>query len=274
MKVIIPMAGVGDRFVAKGYLDPKPLIKVNGKMIIEYILDSFPDDQIVFICNSIHLRNTNMSSVLKELRPNCEIIEIDSHKFGPVYTVKQAFDVIEDDKDVMVCYCDNPFIWNRKDFDTYLEGNDVDGCVLTHTGFHPHTLSDTKMAFLKIDNGLISEIKEKECYTNDPQTEHASTGAYYFRKGHVLKKYFDEALDKQVSFNGEFYVTLVYNLLIRDGFKVGFLDTPYAIVFGTPEEVEHYNAWKVITSGKQVRSKDDLIKSFDYWKKFHESNLC
>ena len=32
------MAGRGDRFVDKGYTNPKPLIKVNGKMIIEYIL--------------------------------------------------------------------------------------------------------------------------------------------------------------------------------------------------------------------------------------------
>ena len=43
MKVIIPMAGMGDRFVQRGYKDPKPLIKAGDKRIIEYILD-FRDD--------------------------------------------------------------------------------------------------------------------------------------------------------------------------------------------------------------------------------------
>ena len=64
MKVLIPMAGRGDRFVDKGYKDPKPLIKVNGKMIIEYILEMFGDtDDITFICNDDHLRYTKMEEI-------------------------------------------------------------------------------------------------------------------------------------------------------------------------------------------------------------------
>ena len=41
MKIIVPMAGTGNRFVQAGYTDPKPLIKVMGKRVIEYILDAF-----------------------------------------------------------------------------------------------------------------------------------------------------------------------------------------------------------------------------------------
>ena len=41
MKIIVPMAGVGDRFIKAGYVDPKPLIEVNGKRIIEYIIEMF-----------------------------------------------------------------------------------------------------------------------------------------------------------------------------------------------------------------------------------------
>ena len=53
MKIVIPMAGTGNRFVQKVYADPKPLIRVNGKRIIEYILDMFDveNDEFVFICN-------------------------------------------------------------------------------------------------------------------------------------------------------------------------------------------------------------------------------
>ena len=59
MKVLIPMAGTGNRFVQAGYQDPKPLINVGGKRIIEYILDMFDEkDEIVFICNTEHLSST------------------------------------------------------------------------------------------------------------------------------------------------------------------------------------------------------------------------
>ena len=61
MKIVFPMVGTGNRFVEKGYTDPKPLIKVNGKRIIEYILEMFSvDDEFIFICNDTHINTTNM----------------------------------------------------------------------------------------------------------------------------------------------------------------------------------------------------------------------
>jgi choline kinase len=90
MKIIIPMAGIGSRFMAARYEDPKPLIKVNGKMIIEYILDMFDEeDEIVFICNQKHLQETDIEKVLKKLSPNSRTVSMPVHKLGPVYTVQQ-----------------------------------------------------------------------------------------------------------------------------------------------------------------------------------------
>lgn len=85
MKIIVPMAGTGNRFVEKGYTDPKPLIRVNGKRIIEYILDMFdPSDEFVFICNDIHLATTDMRDVLLSLKSNAKIVGMPQHKLGPV----------------------------------------------------------------------------------------------------------------------------------------------------------------------------------------------
>jgi len=275
MKIVIPMAGSGNRFVQSGYTEPKPLIKVNGKRIIEYILDMFSEeDDIVFICNEKHLEETDMEKVLLSLRPKCTIVSMPVHKLGPVYTVKQVYDLIEDDEEVIVSYCDNPYLWDREDFKRHIENNNLDGCVLSHSGFHPHTLNYTKMAFMKTNGGLVEEIKEKECYTDNPMNEHASTGTYYFRRGSDIKKYFDLAIEKDVNYNGEYYVTLVYNLLIKDGLLVGYYDTPFATVMGTPEEVENFESWVNILNKGQIRSEDDLMNCYRYWKEYHESNLC
>jgi len=270
MKIIIPMAGIGSRFMSAGYEDPKPLIKVNGKMIIEYILDMFNEqDKIVFICNQKHLEETNIESILKTLAPQSTVVSMPMHKLGPVYTVQQVYDLIEDEEEVIVSYCDNPYIWNREEFDTHVRNNNLDGCVLSHIGFHPHTLNNTKMAFMKEQEGLVTEIKEKECYTDNPMNEHASTGTYYFKKGSYIKKYFDLTMEKNINYNGEYYVTLVYNLLIQDGLKVGYYDTPFATVMGTPEEVENFEAWASILTKGQIKSEKDLLKCYNYWADYH-----
>jgi NDP-sugar pyrophosphorylase family protein len=273
MKIILPMAGTGNRFVQKGYSDPKPLIRVNGKRIIEYILDMFDaDDEFVFICNDVHLQTTNMREILLSLKPNATIISMPQHKLGPVYTVQQAYDHIRDDEEVIVSYCDNPHLWDRQDFQKAMKDGGFDGCVLTHTGFHPHTLANTKMAFVKGENGVLEEIKEKACYTDNPMNEHASTGVYYFKRGGDIKKYFDRAIERGIQYNGEFYVTLVYNLLVEDGLKVGYYDTPFVTVFGTPEEVENFVSWTTILNGGQIKNEKDLLDCYRYWKAYHEQN--
>ena len=42
MQIIIPMSGFGERFRSAGYKKPKPLIEVNNKPIIEYVVNMFP----------------------------------------------------------------------------------------------------------------------------------------------------------------------------------------------------------------------------------------
>tara|TARA_R110000737_G_scaffold11787_1_gene27755 strand:+ start:89 stop:916 length:828 start_codon:yes stop_codon:yes gene_type:complete len=274
MKIIAPMAGTGQRFVDKGYTQPKPLIKVNGKRIIEYIVDMFsPEDDFVFICNEKHLKDTSMKFVLQDICPNSTIVSMPMHKYGPVYTVQEVYNHIDDDEEVIVTYCDNPYIWDRDDFAHHVKDKELDGCILSHSGLHPHTLNNTKMAFMKTQGDLVTEIKEKECYTDNPMNEHASTGTYYFRKGSYIKKYFNEAMEKNIQYNGEYYVTLVYNLLIEDGLRVGYYDTPFATVMGTPEEVENIEAWNSIVNKGQVKNEDDLIACYRYWKAYHETGV-
>jgi bifunctional N-acetylglucosamine-1-phosphate-uridyltransferase/glucosamine-1-phosphate-acetyltransferase GlmU-like protein len=125
------------------------------------------------------------------------------------------------------------------------------------------------MAHIKENNGKLIEIKEKEPYTDKPIEEHASTGTYYFAKGKYVKKYFKELMDLDINYNGEYYVTLVYNLMVRDGLNVTIYDTDYVSVFGTPEEVENFEAWQTILKSG-IKSQDELIWTYHYWKHYNE----
>ena len=88
----------------------------------------------------------------------------------------------------------------------------------------------------------------------------------------LMLKYFFNAVKNEVKHtNGEYYVTLVYNLLVNDGLDVRVFDTDYVTVFGTPEEVQNFEAWQTILKGTQVKSEKDLLKSYNYWKGYEKN---
>lgn len=273
MRVVVPMAGVGQRFVDAGYADPKPLIRLaDGKRIIEHVVGQFDPnrDQFVFVCNDTHLRTTNMRAVLHGLAPDAEVIGMPSHKLGPVHTVLAATDQVPDGEPVIVAYCDGAVRWDRWAFEAHVAREELDGCLVTHTGFHPHVLSTTRMAFIRIgDDGLVREVKEKASFTDDPQSEHASSGVYYFRRGAMLKRYCAKLMQGE-GFNGEFYVTLAYNPMIRDGLRVGHFDTSGVAILGTPCEVQNYEAWQTILRGEQSRDEGAALTCYRYWRSFNE----
>lgn len=88
MKIIIPMTGYGSRFAAAGYKDLKPLIKVQGRPIIQWITEGmYPDEKdILFICRKEHLDTIpDMEKRLREAAPSAEICALDDWvKKGPV----------------------------------------------------------------------------------------------------------------------------------------------------------------------------------------------
>ena len=120
MKIIIPMSGIGKRFVEAGYKDPKPLIIVEDKPIIEHIINLFDkeNDTYVFICNDMHLRETNMRDLLISLVPNCKIYEVSvNNRKGPVDAVLQiAQKEINDEDEIIISYCDYGTVWNYEEF--------------------------------------------------------------------------------------------------------------------------------------------------------------
>ena len=104
MHIIIPMSGIGKRFIDAGYVVPKPLIIVENKPIIQHIVELFPgESKFTFICNDDHLKNTNMREILEKISPGCSIFEVSvNDRKGPVDAVLQAKDLIIDDEKIII----------------------------------------------------------------------------------------------------------------------------------------------------------------------------
>jgi len=228
-----------------GYIEPKPLIVVDNKPIIEHVIRLFPNiTDITFICNEVH-KNENLINVLTQIAPNSKIYWVpNENRKGPVDAIRQIFDYIDDDKEVIVSYCDYGTSWDFKKFLDKVRTDDVDGSIPCYIGFHPHMLGSDNYAFCKLDNnGYLEQIKEKEPFTNDKMKEYASNGTYYYKNGGVMKKYFKDLIDRDASINGEYYCSLTYNKMVSDGLKVSVFEIDKMLQWGTPYDLEIYRGW-------------------------------
>ena len=62
----------------------------------------------------------NSKKILNELSPKSNVVSIPNHKKGPIYTVMPFIDTVDDEEEVIVCYCDNPLIWDKYVFFDYV----------------------------------------------------------------------------------------------------------------------------------------------------------
>jgi NDP-sugar pyrophosphorylase family protein len=267
MKIIIPMSGIGKRFVEAGYTVPKPLIMVEGKSIIEHVVNLFDkdNDQYVFICNEQHLKETNMRDQLLQIVPNCKIYEVSViNRKGPVDAVMQISDKeIDDDDEIIVSYCDYGTVWNYKEFKIYTQNHNLDGSIPAYIGFHPHMLGSDNYAFIKENNANFCAIQEKKPFTENKMNEYASNGTYYFKSGKIVKKYFKELIDKNISINGEFYCSMVYNLMKDDNLTIRVFEIDKMLQWGTPKDLEEYIVWSDYFLKRNIHFNKTFIDKYE-----------
>ena len=245
MRIIIPMSGIGKRFIDAGYKDPKPIIEVEGRPILHHIIDLFPGEtSFDFICNDHHLQTTRMKELLLQKVPGARIHEVSiQNRKGPVDAVLQIINTISDDEEIIISYCDYGTQWDYKAFCEEIHKTNADGAIAAYIGFHPHMLGGDNYAFLQHDTMWLQDIQEKKPFTDNKMSEYASNGTYYFRTGKLLKHYFQKLVEKDMSVNGEFYVSLVYKLMVEDSLRVRVFEIQKMLQWGTPKDLEEYLQW-------------------------------
>jgi NDP-sugar pyrophosphorylase family protein len=244
-QLIIPMSGLGKRFLKQGYTLPKPLIRVLGKPIIAHVLEMFDGwDDVLFIVNQDHLQNKefDMERTLLELKPSGKVVPIKSHNYGPSFALHQAKEFITKDRPVVVNYCDFAGEFDSQEYEKQLQNND--SVLLTYTGFHPHMLRSNKFAYVKKSpEGAVIDIQEKEPYTDNPMGENASAGSYGFRNGSLLIDAIEKQMQAQMSLNGEFYTSLTLKPILENGSKVVDVQMRKFFQWGTPEDLADFEYW-------------------------------
>ncbi len=248
LNIVVPMAGHGSRFARAGYKDPKPLIQLGGKPMIQWVVENVRpicDHRFIFICLSEHLaKYPKLSDTLKNLCPRCEIVTVNEVTQGAVCTVLLAREIINGDAPLMIVNSDQFVDIDINKYLSEMENQKADGLIMTFWSDSP------KWSYCKLQDGnVVTQVVEKVVVSND-----ATVGIYNYRHGSDFVRAADTMIRKNLRVNNEFYVAPTYNQLIEEGFKFVAVSTGYEYAgmygLGVPEDLEKFKTTKSFAKGR------------------------
>lgn len=230
VNIVIPMAGNGSRFASAGYVDPKPLIQVFDKPMISWVVDNLriPNAKFTFVIRSDYPESCR--EYLKNIAPECSIIEVDKVTEGAACTVLLTKDIINSSTPLIIANSDQFIEFSIKEFVNNCLESDADGSISTFNGNR-----DPKWSYAAVSNGYITEVREK-----DPFSDHATTGVYMWKRGSDFVKYAESMISKNIRVNNEFYVVPTYNEAVQDGKKITISPSKKMWGLGTPEDLVYF----------------------------------
>jgi HAD superfamily hydrolase (TIGR01509 family) len=231
MNVLIPMAGAGSRFAQAGYTFPKPLIEVNGKPMIQVVVENLNvEAHYIFLVQKEHYEKYNLKQLLNLIAPGCDIVQVDGITDGAARTTLLAKELINNDEPLLMANSDQFVEWNSNECLYGFTADKVDGGIVTFKATHP------KWSFARVgDDGFVAEVAEK-----NPISDDATVGIYYWKKGSDYVSYAEQMIEKDIRTNNEFYVCPVFNEAIGDGKKIKIKQIPKMWGIGTPEDLEYF----------------------------------
>jgi glucose-1-phosphate thymidylyltransferase len=211
MKVIIPLAGKGTRLRPHTHITPKPMLKIAGKPVIDYVMEDLERlgevEQVVYITG--HLKDKVEEYARKTYPFDAVFIEqkVQDGTAGAVALAREHID-----QPVFIIFVDTIF-----DADlSVVKRTDADGIIWVKT------VDDYQRFGVVVSDadGNMTNIVEKP---STPVSKRANIGLYYIKNWKLLFEGIEHTL-KQPKNKGEYYLTDAFQYMIDHGAKIKVID--------------------------------------------------
>lgn len=236
LNILIPMGGSSD-FDSEEYRYPKPLIEINGKPLIELVVDCLDkiqgEKRFIFIVNATDCQKYHLDSVLHLITGDSGIvIQLEKETKGAACSALMAIDFIDNNDALMISNGDHIFDCDLNSVVSEFESRCVDAGTICFDSVHP------KWSFVRLDkNNKIIETAEKR-----PLSRNAIAGLYYFRRGSDFVRAAMKTIEKDASVNGRFYVAPTLNELVLEGknLEIHLIPSSAYHNFYSPHKLKEY----------------------------------
>jgi len=212
MKVIIPLAGKGTRLRPHTHLVPKPMLKIAGKPVMDYILEDLRElgnvEQVVYVTG--HLKEKVEEHARKDFGDLPAVFVEQKVQDGTAGAVKLAQPYV--DQDVLIIFVDTIFETDL----SVIRNTDADGIIWVKE------VEDYQRFGVVVTDkdGNMTKIVEKP---STPISKRANIGLYYVKNWKLLYEGIDHVLSQPKN-KGEWYLTDAFQYMIDKGAKLKVVD--------------------------------------------------
>ncbi len=212
MKVIIPLAGKGTRLRPHTHITPKPMLKIAGKPVMQYVLEDLRKlgnvDEVVYITG--HLKEKVEEYARSEFSDIPSVFIEQRVQDGTAGAIALAREHV--DQPVLIIFVDTIFDADLSVTKTI----DADGIIWVKE------VEDYQRFGVVVTDaqGNMTKIVEKP---NTPISKRANIGLYYIRNWKLLYEGIDWVLTQPKN-KGEYYLTDAFQYMIDHGAKIRVID--------------------------------------------------
>ena len=233
MNILIPLCGSGKRFLDAGYDMIKPLIRLNQKYIVSYLIDRLLltcDERDIYLVINDDVEKYNFTRIIKEKYKTINIVNIHVFTSGACETVLKGINSIDNFRHDKILAIDGDAFYSIDLITKLLPF----GNALVY--FEDN--SDMPIySYLKVntEDNLI-DIKEKIKISNN-----ANCGAYLFKSVNFAKEVIQDVLNNNTEYK-EYFLSLCYNKMLMMGeiIKCIRINKTDFISLGTPKQVREF----------------------------------
>jgi len=264
MNVMVPLGGIGSRFQKEGYKYPKPFVRVLGKEMILWVVDSLKlrkEDSLVVVYNPAFLDMRELMEMVVQHVPGTILVELPGPTRGAAETVRIGLEGLSaSQRSRPTMLVDGDAFYTVDIVSMYRAISTKAGGSFCFRDTQPKPIYS--YVTVGADGKQITSIKEKVKIS-----DWANTGCYCFRDGQQLLKYCAQIIERgetQLSqdMKGEFYTSGVIKAMLDDGerFEALVLDKEAMHVLGTPAQLKDFcRTWPKPTAYRVCFDLDNTL---------------
>lgn len=248
--LVIPMAGLGQRFVNEGYCVAKPLIPVSGKPMVTQAVNDLPASRYqAFVLRSDMPGYKAISDQLKSLYPEAVIEAIPNVTEGQACTALIGLNALERaignvPGPVTFGACDNGALYNYTALQQLADNPDIDVIVWGVCGHANAVRHPDMFGWVDADEpGRISQISVKTPLAS-PASDPIVLGTFTFRRPEDFHKVVSHLIERDGRINGEFYIDSCINDAIELGLRCYLFEVDSFLSWGTPNDLRTFEYWQ------------------------------
>lgn len=248
--VVVPMAGLGQRFADAGYPVTKPLIEVSGQPMVVQATNDLPRAQhYAFVVRRDMPGHDAVAAELQRTFPPVTIATLPGVTEGQACSALIGLDAVGRDLDqripepVTFGACDNGAVYDRTALQTLLDDPDTDVVVWGVRRYANAARNPRMYGWIDESDGVISQVSVKVPLV-DPTADALVVGAFTFRRADDFRRSVQRMIERDARVNGEFYIDTCINDAIELGLRCRLFEVDSYLCWGTPNDLRTFNYWQ------------------------------